>query len=112
MAAYRSPPPVTTEDTITVEVDGVETVIEVTCEFDYTAEDRGSWSGGLQQEPDYPASADLLSAKDEQGKDWYDQVTPADKERLECKAVETSETLDEPDYEPDDYYPDDYIGPD
>lgn len=114
--AYRSPPPLTTETTITVDVDGAETEIEVTCEFDYTAAERGSRERGtgLQMEPDYPAEATLLSAKDEDGKDWYDQLSKPEIERLEIDAVEDAETPDDdgPDYDPDDDFDPDYIGPD
>ena len=115
MKPYRSPPALITTATITVEVDGVETEVDVTCEFDYTSPERGSWSGGQQMEPDYPASADLLSAKDADGRDWYAQLGPKEIERLEIEALEKADDpgQDEPDYDPDDdLCPDDYIGPD
>jgi len=36
--------------------------VAIECEYDYSPPERGSWEGGMQMEPDYPAYVELCTA--------------------------------------------------
>jgi hypothetical protein len=90
--------------------DGDEVEYDVVAEFDYSAAERGSWEGGQQMEPDYPAECALISAKTEKGVCLMSSLDSDQIAMLEewCLEEVDTPTEYEPDYEPD--Y--DYIGPD
>jgi len=91
----------TTEATVTLN----DEEVEVTCVFDYTPADRGSYRDGLQQEPDEPEEMTLCTAKTADGLDVYSQLDDDQIIDLEIAALESQEVdgpeFNEPDYEPD-----------
>jgi hypothetical protein len=97
--------------TITAE-NGDEQEFEVTCEFDFSPAESGSRERGtgLQMEPDYPATMDLVSAKTSDGTDLLDKLDDDQVQALEIEALEFGGDRDDCDPPDDDY--DDYIGPD
>ena len=104
--------PLTAVKTVTITTpEGDEVDVDLTLEFDYTPAERGSRENGIQMEPDYPESMELLSATTPDGVDVLSQLTQAQIEELEIDMAEVFN--EEPEYDEPDYEPDyDYIGPD
>ena len=82
----------------------VETDVDVTVEYDYISEERGSREPktGLPLSPDYPAEIEILSVTDNKGKEY--DLTDDQADDITQEIFKHIETLNEPDDDDPDYY--------
>jgi len=61
-------------------------VLYLDCTLEYEPEELGSWSDGLQQEPNYPAQVNLYTALVDSTFDIYDMLNACTIDAIEKQA--------------------------